>query len=219
MPRPIYHITHIDNLPGILQTQGLWCDAERIRQGFRPVGIAHQDLKDRRARTPVRRRSGVIVAAGGTLADYVPFYFANRSPMLFSIHTGFVAGYTGGQSSVIYLVSSAERMAAGNRPWCFTNGHAVEALTDFFDTPEESTQVDWSVIGNWSWKNTDADPDRKRRKQAEFLVHGSVHWSSIESIGVIDAATKSRVEQILAHAGVFYHPSVEVQRKWYYLEK
>jgi hypothetical protein len=64
LPTPIYHITNINNLPRIIQTGGLWCDAERVRQGFGCVGIAHESLKQRRARTPVRDRTGRVVAAG-----------------------------------------------------------------------------------------------------------------------------------------------------------
>ena len=86
----IYHITHIDNLPRIIQTKGLWCDAERQRQRFNSIGIAHERLKDR------RDRKAVSGDPGGRLADYVPYYFANRSPMLYSIHTGFVEGYNEG---------------------------------------------------------------------------------------------------------------------------
>ena len=123
---PIFHVTHLNNLERIIQTNGLWCDAERVSQQFESVGIAHQTLKDRRARTVV------TMAAGGTLADYVPFYFANRSPMLYSIHTGHVDGYDGGQKDIIYLLSSVERIAQGDRKWCFSDGHAVEALTEFF---------------------------------------------------------------------------------------
>ena len=52
MPIPIYHITNIDNLARIVQTGGLWCDAERVRQGFACIGIAHENLKARRERTP-----------------------------------------------------------------------------------------------------------------------------------------------------------------------
>jgi hypothetical protein len=44
MPTPIYHITHGRNLSRIIQTGGLWCDAERIRQGFECVGTAHERL-------------------------------------------------------------------------------------------------------------------------------------------------------------------------------
>jgi hypothetical protein len=82
MATSIYHITHMDNLARILQTKGLWCDVQRKSLGFDLVGIAHQGLKDRRARTPARRRDGRSVAAGGMLANYVPFYFTNRSPTM-----------------------------------------------------------------------------------------------------------------------------------------
>jgi hypothetical protein len=159
----IYHITHLKNLERIVKTKGLWCDAERVKQKFDSVGIAHQSLKDRRARTVVS------VAAEGTLADYVPFYFANRSPMLYSIHTGHVEGYDGGQEDVIYLVSSVERVAKGKRQWCFTDGHAVEAVTDFFCDVDELAQVDWEVINHWSWKKA--------------LVHNNLaNWGGLDRL-------------------------------------
>jgi hypothetical protein len=44
LPTPIYHITNINNLPRIVQTGGLWCDAERVRQSFACVGIAPRGL-------------------------------------------------------------------------------------------------------------------------------------------------------------------------------
>ncbi len=204
----IYHITHVSNLERIIRTKGLWCDAERIQQGFDCVGIAHQVLKNRRARTVVR------AAAGGTLADYVPFYFTNRAPMLYSIHTGYVQGYDGGQKDIIYLLSSVERVAQSMRPWCFTDGHAVEAMTDFFADVTHLNRIDWAVIDHWSWKNTEEDPDRKRRKQAEFLVHHSFPWSWVEGIGVIDAEMKGRVEAV--PAGASHRLPVTIQPKWYY---
>jgi len=66
----LFHITHVANLPGIIAAGGLWCDAMCAARGATVVGIAHQHIKDRRAAKRVR------VAVGGTLADYVPFYFA-----------------------------------------------------------------------------------------------------------------------------------------------
>lgn len=212
----IYHITHVTNLPRIIEAKGLWCDAQRVKQGFECVGIAHQDLKVRRSLKPVISAAGASIAAGGNLADYVPFYFANRSPMLYSIHSGFVQGYDGGQKNVIYLASSVERVVRGNLPWCFTNGHAVEAMTDFFDSVDELTQVDWPVIGHWSWKNTDEDPDRKRRKQAEFLVHKSFPWNWVEEIGVISLSMKDQVTALLAGCGCLHQPPVAVRPNWYY---
>jgi hypothetical protein len=205
---PIYHITHVRNLQHIVATQGLWCDAERVRQKFECVGIAHQSLKDRRARTPVP------VAAGGSLGDYVPFYFANRSPMLYAIHTGFVQGCDAGQKDIIYLVSSVERVVKGRRQWCFSDGHAVEAVTKFLSDEAALKAVDWAVIDHWSWQNTNEDPDRKRRKQAEFLVQQFFPWEWVEGIGVIDVAVGNEVTKALQNAQ--YRPPVAVQAKWYY---
>ena len=214
MPTPIYHITNINNLPRLIQTGGLWCDAERVRQGFDCVGIAHENLKLRRACTPVNSRAGQAIAAGGVLADYVPFYFANRSPMLYSIHRGNVVGYAGGQADIIYLVTTVEAAVSGNRPWCFTDGHAVEAMTEFLIDTAHMNTIDWGIIKASIWYNTPDDPDRKRRKQAEFLIHGSVPWPWIHRIGVVDQGRSQRVREIIA--GAAHQPEVSIERGWYY---
>lgn len=209
-PIPIYHITHVSNLERIIRTKGLWCDAERIRQGFDSVGIAYKSLKERRSRTLVP------LAAGGTLDDYVPFYFASRSPMLYAIHTSQVEGYIGGQQQVIYLVATVQKIIEGDRRWAFTDGHPVEGLTQFYDKLDNLNQVDWPLIRHWSWKNTEADPDRKRRKQAEFLVHRSVPWNWMDTIGVVIEAMARQVRQVLDETGVEHRPRVAVEPKWYY---
>jgi hypothetical protein len=210
LPTPIYHITHVSNLEQIIRAQGLWCDAERARQRFDPVGIAYQSLKKRRSRTPVP------VAAGGTLDDYVPFYFANRSPMLYAIHTGQVEGYIEGQQRVIYLVSTVEKVVEGDQRWAFTDGHPVEGMTKFFDRLDDLDKVDWSVIEDWRWKNIATDPDRKRRKQAEFLVHGFVPWDRLDRIGVASEAMARQVRQVLHNAAIEHRPAVVIEPKWYY---
>ncbi len=202
----IYHITHIDNLPHIPASGGLWCDAECVHQGIQPVGIAYADLKGRRSRT-------AVPTLGGMLADYVPFYFANRSPMLGAIHTGRVSGYVGGQESIIYLVTSVELVAQTQAEWCFTDGHAVESVTRFFRSTDELGNLDWPLIQSWRWKNTDDDPDRMRRKQAEFLVRRFVPWAWIESLAAITPAVAKRVSAIVQEHGP---KPVAIQPKWYY---
>lgn len=210
----IYHITNLNNLKKITDCGGLWCDAERLRQRFACVGIAHEELKRKRARKSVLNQAMEPLAVGGTLADYVPFYFSNRSPMLFSIHCGNVAGYAGGQANVVYLVSSVETVVAGKRQWCFTDGHAIEAVTKFYDNTDQIDSVDWPVIRDWSWKNTPSDPDRKRRKQAEFLVAGSVPWTYFHCIGVIDEQRRQRVAGIIANLD--HQPRIVIEPNWYY---
>ena len=103
---PIYHITHVDNLPSIVAHDCLWSDAQRIAQQIGNVNIGHAHIKQRRLQRPVP------VAAKGLLGDYVPFNFCNRSVMLFPIYRNSVAGYTDGQEPIVHLVSSIETATA-----------------------------------------------------------------------------------------------------------
>ena len=213
---PIYHITHIANLPAILQEDGLLCDAEAARRGLCAQSIAYDTIKERRKRRRVETLQGQPVAAGGVLADYVPFYFSNRSPMLGAIHKGGVPAYQGGQRDVVYLVAHAETVAAAVPDWCFTNGHAVEAVTNFYARLEDFNLVDWEAVRTWRWGGRWrlADPDITRRKQAEFLAHGRFPWALFHSIGVLDAEMSAQVRAALAD--VAHKPRVTIEPNWYY---
>lgn len=65
----IYHITHLRNLPNIVKDGGLWCDQIVMQRKLAYVSIAHQHIKDRRA------KKTVPCVPGGKLADYVPPLF------------------------------------------------------------------------------------------------------------------------------------------------
>lgn len=135
--------------------------------------------------------------------------------MLYAINTGFVEGLEqGSQRDIIYLVSSVETIEASDRQWCFTDGHAVEAMSSFFNSTDNLGEVDWDVIQSWSWKERIDDMDRKRRKQAEFLVHDFVEWQLFASIGVHNPGMKSKVEQLISNEE--YAPIVSVENNWYY---
>jgi hypothetical protein len=201
---PIYHITHVSNLPGIIAHGGLICD--RTAQNLKLVNIAHNNIKERRLRKPVP------VGPGGTVGDYVPFYFAPLSPMLYAIFKNQVAGYTAGQQPVIYLCSSTEAVHAANCRWVFTEGHAVMDFTDFFDDFRDLQRIDWPLMRSKYWFDRDTYPDRSRRRQAEFLVHDSFPWNLVTNIVVYDAAIARVVNGILAGQP----PAVNIKRDWYY---
>jgi ssDNA thymidine ADP-ribosyltransferase, DarT len=99
VPIPIYHITHIDNLESILSEGGLLAYNVMLETQTNYTNIAYENIQDRRA--TIR----VPCGGCGVLHDYVPFYFAPRSPMLYTINRGNVKSYTQGQSTVIHLVS------------------------------------------------------------------------------------------------------------------
>jgi hypothetical protein len=208
VPTPIYHITHVANLARILAEGGLLC-CNLIRQrGVAYQNIAFETVQDRRA------RKIVPCGPGGNLHDYVPFYFGPRSPMLYTLSRGNVPGHTGGQRPVVHLVSFTQVVYTANRPAVFTDGHGIMDYTGHFTDPAHLGRIDWPLMTSRWWNPTIDDPDRRRRRQAEFLVHQQVPWGLITGIGVLDEQMQALVEQVLR--GASHRPAVTVQRAWYY---
>jgi hypothetical protein len=201
--RTIYHITHANNVAGIVRDGCLWCDAQRIARGIVNTNIGYSHIKDRRMRHPVR------VAAGGMLGDYVPFNFCPRSVMLYVVSQGH-ENYREGQQPIVHLVSSIEAIRATGRPWFFTDRHADLGYANQYDAPSKLDEIDWSVMPLKYWN----DPDVKEKRQAEILVHDRCPWEAIESIGVMGPDIAARVEAAIA--GARHKPRVEVRHDWYY---
>lgn len=170
--------------------------------------IAHATIQDRRSISPVP------CGPGGMLHDYVPFYFAPRSPMLYTISRGNVEGHEDGQQAVVHLVSSVQKVQDAGLDFVFTDGHGIMVLTEFFENLDDLDQVDWEIMNQRYWFDTGEDTDRKRRRQAEFLVHTQFPWNSIEEIAVMNEDVKIQVGRVLA--GAAYKPDVVVRRAWYY---
>ena len=204
----IYHITHISNLPNILGNGGLWCDREIVARNLAHVCIAHQNIKDRRS------QKRVPCVPGETVADYVPFYFAPRSPMLYSIHHGYVQGYKGGQSSILHLVASAEKVDKEGLDFVFTEGHAEMDISQFFSNLKDLSKVDWNIMKSIYWYDTNQDGDRKRRRQAEFLVHEFFPFTLFDSIGVINKTMAFQVDNLIQQ--LEKKPLVQIEPTWYY---
>jgi hypothetical protein len=172
--------------------------------------IAHNHIQNRRAKTPVP------CSQGGTLHDYVPFYFAPCSPMLYAIYKGNVEGYSEGQNPVIYLVSEAEAIEAYGLSFAFTDGHAVMAYAEFSDDLNDLDFIDWELMKSKYWFDKQDDPNRKFRRQAEFLVYQFFPWELITKIGVISHNYKTLTEELLRNIKNLPCPPVEVSRNWYY---
>jgi len=153
---------------------------------------------------------------GGCVLDYVPFFFGPLSPMMFRLKTGWVEDYTDGQEPLIYLVSTAQAVKKRGAGFVFTDGHGIAAWTEWYDNLRDLKEIDWGMVGQRYWSNTGDDPDRQRRKQAEFLVHESCPWELVHEIGVIDASRKRQVEELLARHDPAHKPVVAIHRDWYY---
>ncbi|MDF1590415.1 MAG: DUF4433 domain-containing protein [Desulfobacterales bacterium] len=207
-PTLIYHITHKDNLGRILSNGGLVAQSQISKADLTYCNIAHNSIQDRRS------QKSVPCGPGGCLHDYVPFYFAPRSPMLYAIRMGNVTDCTAGQSDIVYLVSSAQRVKAAGIEFVFADGHGIMAFSEFFDDLKDLDAVDWDIMSETYWTDTLEDPDRKRRRQAEFLVCQRFPWTLIEEIAVMDSHVESEVETIILRAS--HKPPVIIRPAWYY---
>lgn len=94
----IFRIIHRDNLAWILE-RGVHCrSAPRVNPAY--VDIGNPELINK------RNSRQLPMAPGGTLSDYVPFYFTPRSPMLLNIKTGHNGIRQRGNDEILILVST-----------------------------------------------------------------------------------------------------------------
>lgn len=205
---PIYHFTHKANLPKILGVSCLLCDRLCRESDLTARDIAYPDLKQKRASTPVE------VPPGGTLADYVPFYFGTRSPMLYVYKSGRVTGKPESQDDLVYFATYAEDVASAGLEFAFTDGHPIREPKAFYKDLVDLQSVDLPLMKEKMWNDTDDDPDRMRRRQAEFLAHQKIDLSMFRVVGTRTVRMKNEVERLLRDKGIDLPCSV--QEKWYY---
>ena len=210
IPTPVYRIVHIDSLRGILEANALIAPKLRPANDTSHRRIHNADLQSR------RRRVAIPCGPKGTVHDYVPFYFGPRSPMLFQLHRGEVAGYEEGQEPIIYLVSSLQKVREHSIPFVFSDGHGNAAYTEWFDKEEDLAKVDWRTVYATYWQSTLDQPDRQRRKQAEFLVHERCPWQCVERIGVLNRKMQSAVESMFAEFDAAFGKQITIEAAWYY---
>jgi hypothetical protein len=201
----IYHFTDIANLPRILSVGELRCHSGADCA----VDVADDTIKRR------RMAKRVPCGPGGAVGDYVPFYFAPCSPMLFRIQHGRVENVSPDPARLVYLVSSTEAVLDAGLAFVYTDGNAAAAFTDFHDDPADlDTVIDWPLMQAKMWANTSEDPDRRRRRGAEFLVHQALPLALLHKLAVYDKSTGAAAAETIAAAG--WQLDVHVRGGWYF---
>ena len=112
----LLHFTHVDHLATIIE-RGLVADADVGPLLLNEVG--NRDIKNQ------RRRARVPLPPGGVVSDYVPFYFAPRSPMMSAIAQGQVPEYGTDTSSLVYIVTTVEHLQTLGIRMLFTRRNAA----------------------------------------------------------------------------------------------
>lgn len=205
---PILHFTHESNLLRIFDQGCLLCDRLCRSYGSSVRSIAYDSIKRKRAQTIVE------VPPGGTLDDYVPFYFGPRSPMMYTYRNGNVTGRAEDLSELVYLVSEAEKVASQGMPYAFTDGHPIVEPRSFFNNLDNLGEVDLDLMRERWWYDTNEYPDRKRRRQAEFLVWERMPLELISYFATKTESKRAEVEGLLRSKGL--QTPCRAYRNWYY---
>ncbi len=136
--------------------------------------------------------------------------------MLLQLKTERVPGYNEGQEPLIYLISTAQAVRDAEVNFVFSDGHGIAAFTDWYDDLADLDKVDWDMVYQRYWPDTVDDMDRKRRKQAEFLVYRFCDWRVIHEIGVLNDRMRRVVEDIMSQFSSDLQRVVRVKPDWYY---
>lgn len=215
----LFHFTHVDNLEEILRAGALMSDAKVEARGLLRNECGNPAIKER------RRQRDVPCSPGGVVADYVPFYFAARSPMMLKIKSGHVPTFEGDHRDLVYFVTSVQRILALDLAYVISDRNAAVGVADFANdatvlgdltsTGPDNAFVDWPVMNLTYWQDTLEYPDRMERRMAEFLVYDECPLAAIAGIAAQNSGIRDTVERMFDEAGFdgLHHA---VRANWYY---
>ncbi len=192
----VFHITHVDNLPGII-ANGLLSDIAVCNGLAAPRVIGDPSIKSRRLTWELRLHDRPAVGS------FVLFYFCPRSVMLYRVWRDRK------QPGVVHLVTRASTLQRFGRRCVFTDANAASGYASAFeDLARMSTELDWNAFPQTRWQGV------KSERQAEFLVADLVPWAALELVAVQDQATLVRVGGLLSSAS--HRPAARLEPTWYY---
>ena len=181
----LYRMTHVENIPHILKHGITHITSTHKNKKYVPIGDGNL----------ISRRNEFAMANGKLLGNYIPFYFGPKMPMLFVLQRGYNGVTPVSGKDVVYCIASVMSLKATGLDFVFTNGHAVDGLSEFYypkDLKNIDSIIDKKAITSKYWKDEN-DLDLKRRKEAEFLVEGDVPIEAIESFAVYNTAIRDSI--------------------------
>lgn len=173
---------HIDNISHLLDFGLTKVDSPNANPHFRSIGDS----------SLISSRNFHFLGNGKTLGSYIPFYFWYRMPMLYVIQKGFNGVQVTQAQNIVYCLTSISRIINSELPFIFTDGHAVDAFSTIYSRNDISRLdeiLDFAAIKDSYWKDPN-DLDKKRRKEAEFLVESDIPFDAIGAFVVFNQAAK-----------------------------
>jgi ssDNA thymidine ADP-ribosyltransferase, DarT len=209
----IYRMTHIENIPHILQYGITHKNSPNANPNF--VSIGDLSLIDTRSTKAVNVNNGNYLdldAPTIVLGNFIPFYFGVRMPMLYVMQNGgnFVEKATPAQD-IVYLACSLTNILNAEMHYYFSDGHATDSLTSFYDSSKIQDLpaiIDWDSVRANYWAGQD-NLNVKRKKQAEFLVlndlptefiFGIACYNNVANERLINMGVKAEIIRVFSNA-------------------
>lgn len=179
----IFRIVHKDNIGPILEDG---CHCRSTMDGKKYMEIGNSELIQKRV------ARAVPSDPGGTLSDYVPFYFTPYSPMLYNIKTGYNGVPQRPMQDILILVSSLHHLKDKKIPFVFSDRHAYLRTAQFSNDLADLDWIIWPSLQIRDFKRDDADKFEKY--QAEALIHKHVPLIGLLGIACYNDEVKSDIE-------------------------
>ncbi|MCW6035354.1 DarT ssDNA thymidine ADP-ribosyltransferase family protein [Spirulina subsalsa FACHB-351] len=177
--KSLYYITHIGNLPSILNRGIL--SHKKVEE----LGVSYTPIYDREI---ISRRKEKSTPERNSLWEYANLYFQPRNPMMYR-----VIHETNKRDIAVIAVKPTVLQASRV---LITDGNAANGPTQFFSINEGLTvlQQQWKIIQNDWWNELDGS---KRKIMAECLIPEEISPDFVHSIFVTDHKAKKQVEEII----------------------
>lgn len=179
--RCFYHITHVENLVGILKV-GLLCRS-KIKEYH---DISNLEIQNH------RHYKHIPCYPKLTLHKCVPLFVAPKPPMLSALREQ--------QPEIIYLHIAPKILILPQA--VFTDGNARNNATRFYSRLVDFKNLDWKILRMHYWGSDDPikHTENKRRRSAEVLIPNCIPSSYIQCITVMSPDTQRRVLNIIKEA-------------------
>ena len=144
--------------------------------------------------------------------DYVPLYFCTRSLMLLSV----INAKNIDQMDILYFEFPISLV--GREDAVFSDASANTLIPPtFYNDPNYLDKLNWDEIDSLAWKCS--SDTLKQQRAAELLILNNLNLNTANRCIVWDNDTKSRVEDIVAEAGVYF-PKIDLEsrhrRHWFF---
>lgn len=132
----------------------------------------------------------------------------------------YIAYHVAGFSSMLMVktrsstVTDVQTVVGQGLPYVFTDRHPRASYASYKNDIRSLGIIDWALMSARYWNCTPDDPDRRQRREAEFLIKDHFPVRAITMFVTRNQNTYSRVRELLNQAHL--QTGVTITPGWYF---